>query len=279
MTVTSTSTSTATFPFFPSLFVSLPPHTFFSSLRFVLPVFSLVDKTSTHPHSFVQANSLAMSFISLAILILAAGSLPVFGAPIAPSTLSNFRIGTTNTRDLHFATTLKKRASDVYVTYSGAGTSFPDESEWVSTFDEMFTANNGILAGGCTQFGVAANSAQEISDIGSGIQQVAGQTGLDSRFILAILLQESNGCTRAPTTNYGVRNPGLMQSHNVSSIQSANVPKQTRTTKSQRCPQQLIRFTTLGREYLQRCWHCAEPVPCKHHHGNDQRWSCGHFFR
>jgi hypothetical protein len=27
-------------------------------------------------------------------------------------------------------------------------------------------------------------------------------------------MQESNGCVRAPTTNYGVRNPGLMQSHN-----------------------------------------------------------------
>jgi hypothetical protein len=28
------------------------------------------------------------------------------------------------------------------------------------------------------------------------------------------MMQESNGCVRAPTTNYGVRNPGLMQSHN-----------------------------------------------------------------
>lgn len=27
------------------------------------------------------------------------------------------------------------------------------------------------------------------------------------------MLQESNGCVRAPTTNYGVRNPGLMQDH------------------------------------------------------------------
>lgn len=27
-------------------------------------------------------------------------------------------------------------------------------------------------------------------------------------------MQESNGCVRVPTTNYGVRNPGLMQDHN-----------------------------------------------------------------
>jgi LysM domain len=28
------------------------------------------------------------------------------------------------------------------------------------------------------------------------------------------MMQESGGCSRAPTTNYGVRNPGVMQSHN-----------------------------------------------------------------
>jgi hypothetical protein len=28
------------------------------------------------------------------------------------------------------------------------------------------------------------------------------------------MMQESKGCVRAPTTNNGVRNPGLMQSHN-----------------------------------------------------------------
>ena len=45
------------------------------------------------------------------------------------------------------------------------------------------------------------------------IQSVASSTGVDPRFILAIIMQESNGCVRAPTTNYGVQNPGLMQSH------------------------------------------------------------------
>jgi hypothetical protein len=69
------------------------------------------------------------------------------------------------------------------------------------------------MNGGCTQFQVAANSIQETEDIGTGIKQVATESGVDSRFILAILLQESNGCVRAPTTNYGVRNPGLMQDH------------------------------------------------------------------
>jgi len=77
----------------------------------------------------------------------------------------------------------------------------------------MFDANKNILKGGCTQFGVTANSDKENSDIYTGINQVAGETGVDARFILAVMLQESNGCVRAPTTNYGVRNPGLMQDH------------------------------------------------------------------
>lgn len=45
------------------------------------------------------------------------------------------------------------------------------------------------------------------------IQSTANWTGVDPRFILAILMEESNGCVRAPTTNEGVRNLGLMRSH------------------------------------------------------------------
>ncbi len=50
--------------------------------------------------------------------------------------------------------------------------------------------------------------------IWNAIQQVSQETGVDHRFVLAVLMQESGGCVRAPTTNYGVRNPGLMQDHN-----------------------------------------------------------------
>lgn len=58
------------------------------------------------------------------------------------------------------------------------------------------------------------NSHEENQDIHTSIKQVASETSIDPRYIFAIMLQESNGCVRAPTTNYGVRNPGLMQSHN-----------------------------------------------------------------
>jgi hypothetical protein len=65
----------------------------------------------------------------------------------------------------------------------------------------------------CKQWNVPNNSEQEINDIYNGIKQVAGETEVDARFILAVLMQESMGCVRVPTTNWGVRNPGLMQDH------------------------------------------------------------------
>jgi hypothetical protein len=82
------------------------------------------------------------------------------------------------------------------------------------TSDLRFNDNKAVMSASCTQFGVADNTDAEISEISTAIQSVAASTGIDSRFILAIMMQESNGCVRAPTTNYGVRNPGLMQSHN-----------------------------------------------------------------
>jgi hypothetical protein len=60
---------------------------------------------------------------------------------------------------------------------------------------------------------VPNNSADEIQSLKSAISSVGASSGVDPRFILAIVMQESGGCVRAPTTNGGVRNPGLMQTH------------------------------------------------------------------
>src|ERR1700709_2771159 len=76
-----------------------------------------------------------------------------------------------------------------------------------------FTNNKEVLSSSCAQWNVPNNSDDEISAMSDSIQSVAKSTGVDARFILAIVMQESNGCVRAPTTNYGVVNPGLMQSH------------------------------------------------------------------
>ncbi|PMD28204.1 carbohydrate-binding module family 50 protein [Hyaloscypha hepaticicola] len=143
-------------------------------------------------------------------LLLAAGSLPtlISGAPV-PSLLSNLVSRITSSP-------LEERAFQ-YTLYGGTGTvadGWPAQSQWVPDFTTMFNMNKAVMSASCTQFGVADNSDAEISEISTAIQSVSASTGIDARFILAIMMQESNGCVRAPTTNYGVVNPGLMQSHN-----------------------------------------------------------------
>ncbi|RFU26165.1 hypothetical protein B7463_g10163, partial [Scytalidium lignicola] len=144
--------------------------------------------------------------------ILAAGSLftLISGAPV-PSLLSR--------RSLADVASSPLEARDIvdYIVFGGEGSvseGWPSQDQWVSDFNTLFDMNTSIMKGSCSQWGVPNNSDQELSDMSAAIQSVASETGVDARFILAIILQESNGCVRAPTTNYGVRNPGLMQDHN-----------------------------------------------------------------
>jgi hypothetical protein len=100
--------------------------------------------------------------------------------------------------------------------YSGNGTvaaGWPSQNSWVD-FDTMFTANIPIMQQSCANNGWGANnSPTEISDIKAAIKKVSASSGVDPRFILAIVMQESNGCVRVVTTSWSVQNPGLMQDH------------------------------------------------------------------
>ncbi|PQE23060.1 glycoside hydrolase protein [Rutstroemia sp. NJR-2017a WRK4] len=107
---------------------------------------------------------------------------------------------------------LEQRAVQ-YKLYTGDGTNWPAQTAWAS-FDTMWANNQAILSSSCAQFGQANNSPTEIAEILSAIKSVSSSTGVDNRFILAITMQESGGCVRAPTSNGGVSNPGLMQDHN-----------------------------------------------------------------
>lgn len=105
---------------------------------------------------------------------------------------------------------------DKYVAYSGNGSGkagWPSTSDW-ATYDQLWKDNQPLMQKSCgwNNWG-ADNSAQEIADIKASIDQVAKSSGVDKRFILTIIMQESKGCVRVPVTNNGVRNPGLMQSH------------------------------------------------------------------
>jgi hypothetical protein len=77
-----------------------------------------------------------------------------------------------------------------------------------------WAGNQALMNTSCTQYHQPNNSKDEINDIRTAAVVIAILSGVDERFILATILQESGGCVRAPTSNNGVINPGLMQTHN-----------------------------------------------------------------
>ncbi|KAK0763278.1 hypothetical protein N5P37_004265 [Trichoderma harzianum] len=108
--------------------------------------------------------------------------------------------------------------SDTYTMYWGDGSTgagWPAQSRWVS-FQTMFDNYKNQMFASCQNLPTpqANDSGPEVGAIWDGIQQAAAATGVDHRFILAIIMQESHGCVRVHTTANGVRNPGLMQDHN-----------------------------------------------------------------
>jgi len=93
---------------------------------------------------------------------------------------------------------------DVYRMYTGAGTAaagWPQISSWAS-FDAIWSANLNTLQNGCMNaWSVPNNSPAEIAALKSAIIKYAGLSGLDQRFILAIVMQESLGCVRVVCLN------------------------------------------------------------------------------
>ena len=103
-----------------------------------------------------------------------------------------------------------------YTLYLGTGEpseGWPKQSQWLD-FDALWQNNAGtVISGACAQSHVPENTAQETEDLRTAIQEVSKSSGVDPRFILAIVLQESNGCVRVPTTRGSISNPGLMQTY------------------------------------------------------------------
>ncbi|KAM0697354.1 hypothetical protein Q7P36_002207 [Cladosporium allicinum] len=94
---------------------------------------------------------------------------------------------------------------DGYINYSGRASAFPDPSQWAS-YADLWAQNSRLMK--------SHDSDSEISQIKSAIQIVSKESGVDERVILCIIVQESGGNVRIPTTRNPIRNPGLMQSHN-----------------------------------------------------------------
>ncbi|KAI4194160.1 MAG: hypothetical protein LQ350_007927 [Teloschistes chrysophthalmus] len=104
---------------------------------------------------------------------------------------------------------------DEYHHYTGNGSVFagwPKKADWMS-YEDMFTKNLALIKNSCTIYHVPLNTPLETQAIHNATLLIAIETNLDPRFILAVILQESSGCVRVPTSYYAVRNPGLMQDH------------------------------------------------------------------
>ncbi|KAK3942089.1 hypothetical protein QBC46DRAFT_457884 [Diplogelasinospora grovesii] len=105
---------------------------------------------------------------------------------------------------------------DAYTFFKGDGSKgagWPTQDQWIN-FNDMFDRNSKVMGQGCTA-GVTPTTTDEIDTIKSAIQSVASAAAIDPRFVLATVMQESNGCVRVPGTpsgEAGVFNPGLMQS-------------------------------------------------------------------
>ncbi|VUC24327.1 unnamed protein product [Clonostachys rosea] len=154
-----------------------------------------------------------MLFNSVIISLLFAGI--ATAAPAVPVNVREIEASNaTVSDDVSIAATF----SDKYVFYTGDGGHFtsgwPNMDFW-GTWDQMWTANAALMRQSCGWNGWGAeNSETEIGYIKNALVQVSGEAGIDKRFLLAVMMQESKGCVRVKTTYNGVTNPGLMQSHN-----------------------------------------------------------------
>nr|POE64859.1 hypothetical protein CFP56_69551 [Quercus suber] len=108
-----------------------------------------------------------------------------------------------------------------YTFYSGDGSvtaGWPAVDDWLD-FSVLWKTNGALMNSSCRfkDRGFPDNSPAETSALLTAIDEESNATGVDARFILAVIMQESSGCVRvASTASPGsqVQNPGLMQTHN-----------------------------------------------------------------
>ncbi|KAJ6003912.1 hypothetical protein N7540_013194 [Penicillium herquei] len=145
-----------------------------------------------------------MKFISL-FLVFTTFAEAAIAPPHLPSLVS------------HAPNALHKRSPGLYAAIlRGDGTTaegWPSIDQWVDSVETMFERNRQTISASCSQWGFSDNSGDETNSIKKSILKVERSSGIDARFILSIVLQESQGCVRVQTTDNGVVNPGLMQSH------------------------------------------------------------------
>ncbi|KAL7774355.1 hypothetical protein CFE70_005267 [Pyrenophora teres f. teres 0-1] len=102
-----------------------------------------------------------------------------------------------------------------YKVYRGDGSllaGWPTQTSWLP-FDAAWAAALPQIRTSCQNNGWGPdNTMEETWSVRNAILTSAAQSSIPAAFILAIVMQESRGCVRAPTTKFGGQfNPGLMQ--------------------------------------------------------------------
>ncbi|KAL8669465.1 MAG: hypothetical protein Q9224_007737, partial [Gallowayella concinna] len=81
-----------------------------------------------------------------------------------------------------------------FVAYSGPASNYPNPNQWAS-YSALWAQNSRLM-----RFN---SSEQEVEFIHQAIETVSASSGVDVRAILCIIVQESGGNVRIPTTNNG----------------------------------------------------------------------------
>ncbi|KAF1926360.1 uncharacterized protein M421DRAFT_422704 [Didymella exigua CBS 183.55] len=116
---------------------------------------------------------------------------------------------------IHNAASRAIVARDAYIMFGGDGTmalGWPSQKQWLS-WDDAWKASLDTILNSCQVEGWGENNSNaETQAIKDSIVDESKSSGIPKEFILAIMMQESKGCVRAPTTRWSHDNPGLMQS-------------------------------------------------------------------
>ncbi|KIW68520.1 hypothetical protein PV04_04460 [Phialophora macrospora] len=101
----------------------------------------------------------------------------------------------------------------MYTEYDGDGSAaqgWPAMSDWLS-FNSQWENVKNYIGKRCGD-DVPPNTDSESNDMKISILTVAADSYVDPRFVVAVVMQESNGCVRVQTTSDDNPNPGLLQS-------------------------------------------------------------------
>jgi glucan 1,3-beta-glucosidase len=125
-----------------------------------------------------------------------------------------FSTGAGNTDNANIYDGTGNGGTDTYTCYYGGWENFPASSQWIE-YDAMWNYTIAAMQQGCGNLGISPEDTDEqIGEIWNAIQQVAENSLVDHRFILATIMQESIGCVYVGTSTDqdGDPNPGLIQS-------------------------------------------------------------------